>query len=124
MYYTNLPVFKIAYDMNVNLFKVTKKFDREYKYTLGEKLKELSLEIIINIFKANKNPITKFSYIDATRECTEQLKILLRIARDIRILSIKQFANFQTYLEPLSKQLVSWQRYESKQERKGRRDYS
>jgi hypothetical protein len=110
--------------MNVTLFKVTKKFDREYKYTLGEKLKELSLAIIINIFKANKDPITKFHYIDIAREHTEQLKILLRIARDIRILSIKQFVNFQTYLEPLSKQLVAWQRYEAKQQRKGKREVS
>ena len=52
--YTALPVYKVAYDLLIEIFKRTKLFSREYKYTIGERLKNESLELIINIYKANK----------------------------------------------------------------------
>ena len=63
MIYDNLPVYKIAYDLNIELFMLVKSFEREYKYTLGEKLKNNSLKLIINIYKANRDKITKIDYI-------------------------------------------------------------
>ena len=37
--FNNLPVYKESYDLLVEIFKFTKNFSREYKYTLGERLK-------------------------------------------------------------------------------------
>ena len=37
--YDTLPVYKVSYDFLLDLFKFTKHFDREYKYTLGEDMK-------------------------------------------------------------------------------------
>jgi len=34
--YDTLPVYKVSYDFLLDLFKFTKNFDREYKYTLGD----------------------------------------------------------------------------------------
>lgn len=36
--YLHLPVYKASYDLLVELFKFTKDFNREYKYTLGESI--------------------------------------------------------------------------------------
>jgi hypothetical protein len=32
--YEHLPVFRTSYDLLVDLFKVTKLFEKEYKYTI------------------------------------------------------------------------------------------
>lgn len=34
--YYNLPVYKQSYDLLLDIFKLTKEFNREYKYTIGE----------------------------------------------------------------------------------------
>ena len=52
--YTNLPVYKIGYDILLDIHKCTNTFAREHKYTLGEKLKEESIQLLISVFKANK----------------------------------------------------------------------
>jgi hypothetical protein len=37
--YDELPVFKAAYDLLLDIYRFSAKLTREYKYTLGEKLK-------------------------------------------------------------------------------------
>jgi hypothetical protein len=51
--YDNLPVYKAGYDMLVEIFRFTQNFSREYKYTLGERLKNETIDMITNIFRAN-----------------------------------------------------------------------
>ena len=53
--FTSLPVYKLGNDLLIDIHKITKSFTREHKYTLGEKLKEESLQLLIHIYKANKN---------------------------------------------------------------------
>lgn len=36
--YDELPVFKASYDLLVEIFRFTRNFTKEYKYTVGEKL--------------------------------------------------------------------------------------
>ena len=50
---SNLPVYKAAYDLTLNLFTFIKEFQREFKYTLGEQLKQESILLIMTITKAN-----------------------------------------------------------------------
>ena len=39
--YENLPVFKVAYDLLLETYKMTKNMQRDYRYSIGEKLKEV-----------------------------------------------------------------------------------
>jgi hypothetical protein len=38
--YNALPVFRSTYDLLLAYFRFTKEFGKEYKYTLGERLKK------------------------------------------------------------------------------------
>ena len=48
--YTNLPVYKTGYEVLLDIHKYTSTFAREYKFTLGEKLKEESIQLLIRVF--------------------------------------------------------------------------
>ena len=37
--YYDLPVYKASYDLLLEIFRFTKEFGKEFKYTVGEKLK-------------------------------------------------------------------------------------
>lgn len=104
----------MAYDLNVELFIIIKKFDREYKYTLGEEIKKLSLKLIIDIYKANRDKNTKLHFITEAKTDIEEIRLMIRIARDIKTLPLKKFVRLQEKIEPISKQLSSWYKYEYK----------
>jgi four helix bundle protein len=110
--YTNLPVYKLGYDLLISIYEQTKLFSREHKYTLGERLKNDSLELLINIYKANKSKSdNRQTYIDVARQNAEVLRLLLRVSKDLQVISIKNFSTFNIKIEELSKQLASWHKY-------------
>ena len=38
--HSDLPVYKATYDLLLTIFRFTKSFSKEYKYTIGESLKK------------------------------------------------------------------------------------
>ena len=52
--YDNLPVYKAAYDLFIEITSLRSKMKREYKFTIGERLMNAALDLIINIYRANK----------------------------------------------------------------------
>ena len=51
--YDQLPVFKTSYDLLLKLYEMVSLLPKEHKYTLGEKLKTITLDLIIGIYQAN-----------------------------------------------------------------------
>ena len=51
--YSELPVYKATYDMLLGIFRFTKDFGKEYKYTVGESLKKETIELLTLIYRAN-----------------------------------------------------------------------
>lgn len=49
----DLPVYKASYDLLLEIFKFTKEFTKEFKYTMGESLKKETLDLLTLIFRAN-----------------------------------------------------------------------
>ncbi|MGE0108845.1 MAG: hypothetical protein AB7S81_03650 [Bdellovibrionales bacterium] len=43
--YQHLPIYKQTYDILLRTMVATKSFPREYKYTLGQKLKDELIEL-------------------------------------------------------------------------------
>lgn len=110
--FTNLPVYKQGYDLLLEIYKRTKNFPREYKYTIGERLKNEGLDMLINIYKANKSKQTnRLNYIENARENVETLRLIFRVASDLKVIGTKSFSFLTIKIEELSKQLTSWQKY-------------
>ena len=103
---------KLGYDLLIAVYERTKTFSREYKYTLGERLKNETTELLINVYKSNKSKKeTRLQYIDSARHNIEVVRLLLRICKDLKIIGIKGFVALNIQVEELSKQLTAWQKY-------------
>lgn len=110
--FSELPVYKLGYDLLISIYQKTSLFSREYKFTIGEKLKNETLELLVCIYKANKSKSeNRMKYIDNARQHVEVVRLLLRIAKDLKILGIKGFVTMNVQVEELSKQFASWQKY-------------
>lgn len=107
--YLHLPVYKASYDLVLEMFKVIKDFNREYKYTLGESIKKEAIEMITDIYRANSS-FSKESHIKKAREKIETIRIFFRLAKDLRQVGLKRFVDINEKIENISKQLTAWER--------------
>jgi hypothetical protein len=81
--YNGLPVYKATYDLLLAIFQFAKEFNKEYKYTVGERLKEETIELPTLIYRAN----TRHQKIDAfqiAREQIEVIRLLIRVMKDMK----------------------------------------
>ena len=111
--YDTLPVFKKGYDLLIEIYKMTSGLSREYKYTLGEKLKNETLELLIQIYKANLSR-EKEAHIDKCREKTEVVRLLIRLLHDLRQINMKRMIALNVLVESISKQLSGWKKSANK----------
>jgi len=108
--YYNLPIYKASYDLVRLLFVISSSFSREYKYTVGQELKNEGLCIVKNIYRANK-AIDKTIHIGKARENLEIIRLLVRLMQDFKQISLKLFVEINQAIEVISKQLTAWGNY-------------
>lgn len=62
--YRHLPIYRLTYELLQRVMVVCKDFSREYKFTLGQKIKDEVIEMVVLIYRAssseNKQLIPKF----------------------------------------------------------------
>lgn len=110
--YDHLPIFKSAYMLCLALYRITKDYEREYKYTLGENIKSVSHDILDLIIEVNslenKDRAERLKIILIK---TEKLKIYLRISCDLKIISPKCLGNASEKIEEIDRQVNGWISY-------------
>jgi hypothetical protein len=109
LYYT-LPVYKASYKLVIMLFTNSSSFAREYKYTVGQELKNEGTMLIKNIYRANK-AIDKAVAIGEARENVEVIRLFVRLMQDFNQLSLKKFVEINQCIEGVSQQLSGWENY-------------
>ncbi len=105
--YDNLPVFKASYSLLLLLFDGSRHMQRDYRYTLGETMKKELLELIVHVYRANARREKKL-LLEKARENIEVIRLLLRLAHELRQFPLKEFALASEKVESISKQLTAW----------------
>ena len=49
----NLPVYKASYDLLLAIFNLAASFKKEFKYTIGESVKNETVAAVTNTYRAN-----------------------------------------------------------------------
>jgi hypothetical protein len=105
--YSELPVYKASYDLFVSIFEYTQHFNKEYKYTVGEKLKNETLEMMVAIYRANTRTDKK-ELLQSARENIEVIRLLFRLLKDLKQITLEKFVAINQKIENVSKQLAGW----------------
>lgn len=106
--YEHLPIYKKAFDLTLYFEKVVTNFSRYHKYTLGTDLRNLSREILKMIIRANNRNVKK-EILLTIREKLEELKVILRICREVRTFnSFDSFSYAIGCVVEISKQNEGW----------------
>ena len=115
---TQLPVFRKMYDLNLMLIRLVNNFPKQYKYSVGDELIKTSLRLFKHLFAANReydNKIKRVEHLDNFLDDYDLLKVLIRLASEERMFSIKDAANLALLTENITKQINGWRNKSSKE---------
>lgn len=107
MIYDNLPVYKATYDLLLQVFRMNRNFQRDYRYTLGENVKNELIALLVCIYQANSTA-QKSIHLQKAREHVVVVKLQIRLLMDLKQINLKQYATAAEQIESVSKQLAAW----------------
>ncbi len=105
--YSDLLIFQKTYDLLVWMMPVVNKFPKDQKFVLGQRLENKVLDILNLIIKANSK-LAKEEYFYAISLGLDEARVYVRLSKDLRFISIKQYEVFALRLNEIGKLFGGW----------------
>ncbi len=112
-HYDTLPIYKATYDFLLRVMHAVSHFPREYKYTLGERIQEECIELVIMIYKVNVTK-SKVAYLKRMDEQIQLIYLLLRISHDMKLMPTEKYAGIVEMADGVAVQAKGWLRANEK----------
>ncbi len=116
--YTNLPVYKASYCLLLSVSKMLPNLPRDCRYSIGTELRHKLVEIIILIYRANRER-SKVSIIRKMRERLLEAQVYIRLLCDMKYISEKKYLELVEQTSDMSKQMSAWEKSEIKKRSDG-----
>ena len=111
--YDTLPIYKSTYDFLLRVMHAVTHYPREYKYTLGEKLQNEVINLIILIYKVNTTK-SKVEFLKQMEEQIQLVYLLLRISHDMKLMPTEKYAGIVEMADNIASQAKGWLRSNEK----------
>lgn len=106
--YQHLPIYKTVYELLQLVVRLTAHFPRAHKHSMGEQLRREVVEMVVYVFKANSSRTCRAAHAGELLERLQVVQLLLRLAKDLRLLSVAQFAETVALSDSLGRQAQGW----------------
>lgn len=107
--HTQLPIYKVAYDLLDIVTDLVKNMPRDFKQSIGGKISAECVEIVVLIFRANCAR-DKPPHLGDLIERLQVAELLLRLARDKRLIATSGYAKAIELTQSVGKQANGWRR--------------
>jgi hypothetical protein len=102
-----LKIYRDASELVKRVFIIVKNFPRDYKFTLGTRIQNTVLDCVDLIYKAASHK-EKAKYLDELVSKLDFLSFLVRTAKDMNIVTEKQYSLYIELSVPCVKQASGW----------------
>ena len=104
----HLPIYKTTYELLELVVRVTKDFPKDFKYTLGDKIRSEVIDLVVFIFKANATRQQRIENAGKIIERIQVIDLLIRLTKDLRLINVKQFSEIVFLSDSLGRQASGW----------------
>lgn len=105
----NLIILQKMYDFYLWFYSAIGYYPKHEKFALATKTKQSCIEIMTLIIKANKVQNRKMILFEVDT-VLEQLRLLIRLAKDLKYISIKKYGLISQKLTEIGRLLGGWMR--------------
>ena len=107
--HSELPIYKVAYDLLALIIAVSRQMPRDVKLQLGGVLRDECISITVQIFRANVAQ-DKAPHLVDLLEHLQVAELLIRLSRDLQFIGTKQYAAAVALTSQLGKQANGWRK--------------
>jgi len=105
--FQNLSIFEKTYELILWLYPAVNKFPKKQRFVLGQHISNTTLKILEGIIEANQER-NKLPYLKKLSVELDKLRILIRLSKDIRFISIRQYEFAVKKVNEIGKMLGGW----------------
>ena len=103
----DMQIFQKMYEFILWLYLVVKKFPKNEKYVLGERIEKTALNVMEGIITSNCE-FDKKETLKKTNVELEKLRIFIRLAKDQRLMNFKKYELASKMINEIGKMLGGW----------------
>ena len=107
--HTQLPIYKVAYDLLDVVTDFVRNMPRDVKASIGGKISAECIEIMVLVFRANVAQ-DKTARLLELIERLQVAELLIRLAKDKRLISTADYAKATELTTSIGKQANGWRR--------------
>jgi hypothetical protein len=104
----DLPVFKQAWDVLVEIHKTGEDVPRSFRYNELPVVKLQAMEAVQCIRRAQRARDGRAVHIEKGIESLELVRMYVRLMHDLRMISLKRFALLARLIENTVRQMAGW----------------
>ncbi len=104
----DLKIFQKVYDFLLWVKPTVQRFSKVHKYSLGLELEKETIGLVKQIVRTNFKKTDRKQAIEECFVYYEIVKILVRLAKDYKLLSLKQYEFASKELVEIGKLLGGW----------------
>jgi hypothetical protein len=107
--HTDLPIYKSSYELLQLATALVKNFPRSIKVSIGQAIQDACVRICLLVAKANA-AADKIPHLGELLEHQREAELLIRLAKDMRFISVHQYASAVLLTDSIGKQANGWQK--------------
>lgn len=106
--YKHLPIYKTTYELLEKVTRKTKDFPRDFKYSLGDKIRNDCVDLVVFIYRANTVRQQREEHLQQIIERVQVIELMLRLAKDLRLFNVEAFSEIVLLTDSLARQAQGW----------------
>lgn len=103
----DLKIFTKLYDLILWLYPMVNKFPKAQRFVLGQRIENNALELLRLTIKANSSRY-KCPILEEFSVELDQLRILIRLSKDFKFMSVNQYGYASGLINEIGKMLGGW----------------
>ena len=108
----NTPLFQAMYKLYLVWYRRCQTIPKKDRYAIGQRTENLLLEIMTLVVAAyhTKDGFRKREILSQINLKSESVKILLRLAKDVRAIEQRHYIEYESRLQEIGKMIGGWMR--------------
>lgn len=108
--HTDTEIYKSTYDLSKLVTQLVANMPRNFKADFGAELRRRCMTLVMRTYEANTNA-DKTAILQRMRMEIETVNLSLRLAVDLRLISVTQYSRVIAITDSIGKQATGWQKY-------------
>lgn len=104
-----LLIYQKTYDLVLWLYPLINRLPKSHKHILGKEIEQLAIKLLLDILNANKARGSQRTVLQLkVSEDLDSVRILVRLCKDLKLISIKQYTTAAEKINEIGRILHGW----------------